>query len=394
MFKSLKSIGSFVSGSASGTRGFSVNTRNNRSIFQRSRDNTLFFPVIVSNSIKRETALSIGKYFEQKIANDIKMIITNDDIVDLSNVKSKSEFLNQFRGSADMISIAKELDKFIVESPVSLDQKETFHEVIKYNNMELKDKYNLYPMELSNEQQSDMITSDDVQGLQEISGDIGKVDVVTLNQKKDERNLNNLEGTIVTVEVVYASDEGQNISKTTSLMFSVKTLVHYVSSSQLTDSVVEFFKKGTMLTDYARWSSGELRLFKDVLFNFKDLTDVAIGTGSKESQIINTLHHNSKRASKINAMVRDGKGFIPNTTLVLNTSEVELIRSRANVNLFSGGVASKFVKELFLTALVIVDEINDSMTISYESGQPDNVSLSGQRRRNVDDIRMILGSIR
>ena len=54
---------------------------------------------------------------------------------------------------------------------------------------------------------------------------------------------------------------------------------------------------------------------------------------------------------------------MPNASIVMSQSDVENVKSQTDIDLMNGGTACKLCKEMFLMALVVIDQDRESVKI-------------------------------
>jgi hypothetical protein len=54
-------------------------------------------------------------------------------------------------------------------------------------------------------------------------------------------------------------------------------------------------------------------------------------------------------------------GLIPNATMIITNSDVENVKAATDIDLLKGSTAKKFCDELFLMAIVVIDQDRESV---------------------------------
>ena len=126
----------------------------------------------------------------------------------------------------------------------------------------------------------------------------------------------------------------------------------------------------------AKWRAGEIGLF-EYLFKTKAKKQTAIDSrdprrkwyrrlyelaDSKYSVTAGKLKQMSGKRSGLQAMlVGDNHGLMPNATFVITMQDVYNVKNETGIDLMNPKIACKFCDDMFLMAMIIIDDDNDSM---------------------------------
>jgi len=184
---------------------------------------------------------------------------------------------------------------------------------------------------------------------------------VKASQIMDEskiQKLNTMKPLMMTVGLKVMSDEGL-ISNMVDYVVGVRTHCRLVKADVLPD-VAEFpLKEMNLLTRRAKWRAGEIK-FMDFLFARKEKKQSAYDSrdvNRKWYHRLYTLAHSKGSrsiAGKITGTSADN-GLIPNATIIMTKSDVDMINAEKNINLLKASNARAFCRELFLMAFIVVD---------------------------------------
>lgn len=181
---------------------------------------------------------------------------------------------------------------------------------------------------------------------------------------KDIRFMNSLSPTMVEISLptIY---KGQTTIMT--ILLGVKSKIYPASQEELLD-IINLNKK-SKLFKFIQMSTGEIKFFKDFIFNIDYVKDrVGSNTNkSNESQVKkmwNVLQKRSrnKKSFKFNSM--DNASI---ATLTLSTKTVEEIYRVKNIDLLDPNVAHNFVMTNSIMNLVIVDEVLEIVYIMSDN---------------------------
>lgn len=181
------------------------------------------------------------------------------------------------------------------------------------------------------------------------------------------QKLNTMKPLMMTVGVKVMSENGNYVSDLIEYVVGVKTHCRVVPADVLPD-VAEYPNKGqNILSRKARWRAGEIK-FLDYLFSRKDKKQAAYDSkdpNRKWYHRLYTLAH-SKGSSKVAKKItgkRSEEGLIPNATLVMTKSDVDMIEATNGIDLLKGSTAKNLCVEMFLIAMVVIDTDAQSIKI-------------------------------
>lgn len=177
----------------------------------------------------------------------------------------------------------------------------------------------------------------------------------------DTNKLNSSLPTVVTTEMDMLAKDGNGIAQGTMvkkpIKFGVKTVVHSVSSEDIVFYLTDNTRKSNLVTKLIKFTTGEVKLFRDLLFDTERVKKIARDSKKGRSGAIwnklNTVY-NSERL-KFYSGAKANKN-IPTTSLMVSLDEVEEIRRKTGVDILTDKRASdKIYKEFFLLELLVID---------------------------------------
>lgn len=190
--------------------------------------------------------------------------------------------------------------------------------------------------------------------------------------------LNTMKPLMMTVNLSVMDDENK-ISRPIEYIVGVKTHSRLIDADILPEVAEYPIKEMNKLSRKAKWRAGELKFFKDILFNIKQKKQTAIDSRDSKRKWYRRLYNlahmkgdapstsviegNSPFKAFMNALSGKGSahGVMPNVTIIMTKSDVDNVKSQTNIDLLKGSTAKKFCKELFLIGLVVID--NDAESI-------------------------------
>ena len=151
------------------------------------------------------------------------------------------------------------------------------------------------------------------------------------------------------------------------LICGVKVHCRLVQSETLPEVVKFPLKEQNPLTRKVKYQAGELKFFKDFLFNIKEKKQTAIDSRDPAKKWYRRLYSlaHQKGDSFVSKFISGNArtGLMPNASIVMSQSDVENVKSQTDIDLMNGGTACKLCKEMFLMALVVIDQDRESVKI-------------------------------
>lgn len=421
--------------SAAAIRALANNDYKRVSIKARASKSVAYYPIIASGNVSFETTHVLAKYIERGIADMIKIIISNENIVNLDQEQTKSELIAQFQGQTIGLGGEAEIDQNGDVHFHHNGQDNPVEDVFnRYTDRELRrstgprssastkneaaqiiatirnewgeiSEQALIPFgaglkgESLQEQSSKLVARisreisqsplvESVEILSEAKGgknksknnsSSGKDQRPGVTKVKAEKS-NDLAPTILELSVIYQA-KGAGFEQTTIVM-AIKAVVHTVRTDVMLDEIGRSVQQRRFMFPTLQWATGEISFFKDLVLNLDQIKDrVASGHKDKGVRYLNRLRLMSSKNRL--AAATSGERMLPTTSLVLTTDEVAYIRDSYSVNLNSTKEAEKFFELFGLMNFIIIDETTDAMYIFDEvRGQFDVSSIPKEAKEN------------
>lgn len=175
--------------------------------------------------------------------------------------------------------------------------------------------------------------------------------------------------------------EHGNFGGTVNFVIGIKTILHPVTSDEMIRNLVLGCKNSSKFFKFLKWTTGEIKFFKDFLLNVTDIrTDVLNTMSNKESGWWTAL----KRRRQISDLKRRfGQGLMPNAAITLSMDEVQLIRSNYGYDLTDPKLVTKIMSDYFLLSFVIVDPSQELAMFLFDGETHfQTMSFAGLEREN------------
>jgi len=171
-----------------------------------------------------------------------------------------------------------------------------------------------------------------------------------------------LSPTVISVELQYNAGEGRMYH--TKLDIGIKTIIHMIPSAEMCYFLPDTLIKKRLSFRFIQWTTGEIKFMKDFLL---DLDNVKFQATTDKKSVKWWKHLNTRRnAAKVRSFTNRKVNFVPNATVVLSTADVEFIKYKHNIDLRKNtNAAAKLMDYFFLLHLVIVDEVEGTLTLFH-----------------------------
>lgn len=201
------------------------------------------------------------------------------------------------------------------------------------------------------------------------------------------KKLNTMKPLMMNASFHVAADDG-HISQAINYIVGVKTFNRIIDADTLPEVVKYPLKEMNAVARKAKWRAGELKFFRDIVFKIKQKKQTAVDSKDPKRKWYRRLYElahmtgdaPTKAAIKgknvalsvVKSQIEQDfdYGIIPNASLIISAADVANIKAQTGIDLLKGSTATKFCKELFLIALIVVDIEAESIKILL----PDNHS--------------------
>lgn len=169
----------------------------------------------------------------------------------------------------------------------------------------------------------------------------------------DYKKANELVPTLVHIRVYPVDRETKTQFDPIDFVLGVKATLHPIPTEEMVVNIVRGIKNDDKVFNFIRWTTGEIRFFKDFVFAMNDLKIDAINTSAKTSKWWTMLKRRKNMARIKNNIFP--QRLLPNATIVITQEELEIMRDQYGYNLTNSQLVDKLMKAYFLIAFVIVD---------------------------------------
>lgn len=179
--------------------------------------------------------------------------------------------------------------------------------------------------------------------------------------------LNSMKPLMMRVQLRVQSRTGQITEYPVELICGVKVHCRVVDANVLPEVAKFPIKDMNPLTRKVKWRAGELKFFKDLLFNIKEKKQSAIDARDPSKKWYRRLyalaHQKGDSFVSKNISGNPRTGLIPNASIIMTQNDVEMIKSETEIDLLKGSTGCKLCREMFLMALVVIDQDRESVKL-------------------------------
>ena len=169
----------------------------------------------------------------------------------------------------------------------------------------------------------------------------------------DYKKANELVPTLIHIRV-YPVDKSTKMDlQPIDFVLGVKATLHPIASEEMIVNIVRGIKNNDGVFNFIRWTTGEIKFFKDFVLTINDLKVDAINTSSKVSRWWTMLKRRKNLARIKNNILP--QRLLPNATIVITQEVVEILMEQYGYNLTNASLVDKLMKAYYLIAFVIVD---------------------------------------
>lgn len=194
-------------------------------------------------------------------------------------------------------------------------------------------------------------------------------------QQIDETKINKLNTMKPLMMVVNLSvmDKEGGVSRPIEYMVGVKTHCRLVDSNTLPEVVQYPVREMDKVSRKAKWRAGELKFFKDIVFDIKGKKQTAIDSQDPKRKWYRRLYQlshmkgDSVTARRITRKYGEGSaaGLIPNVTMVITQSDVNRIEDETGIDMMKPSNAMAFCQQLFMMGIVVIDIDSESIKLLF-----------------------------
>jgi hypothetical protein len=210
-------------------------------------------------------------------------------------------------------------------------------------------------------------------------------------EPNEVKKTNEMQPTMIRISIDRVdADARQTI--TYNFLIGIKATLHAIPSDEFVSNMVDACEYKGKLFRFIKWYTGEIEFMRDFVLNMDQFGKDVQRRAAGESHWWNTLKRRARDA-KISRVQTDR--ILPNTTLVLNRSEVEYVKANYGYDLMDRKIVARIMEEYFLLGYIVVDMASEIAYIMYD-GQKDfqELTFRSLERDNVQSERAFKDMLR
>ena len=198
----------------------------------------------------------------------------------------------------------------------------------------------------------------------------------------DVKKCNELIPSLMHVRILHQDANG-NDSKFIDFIVGVKATLHPVDSNDMIEHLVATLQDQGAFFKFIKWTTGEITLLKDLIFNVNAIKGEVKDTSSGKTSPWWALLKVMKSSNKFKSVATGEKGLLPNATLVVSAEEVDYIKANYGYDLLDEHTANRVMKEYNLLQFIVIDT-GSEMAHFFIDGQSQyqSVTFNGLEREN------------
>lgn len=364
-----------------------------KSIAATARDSIFQFPCLAANTIPVNMATATVRLLDRNYASFVQIVLSQIANVDISVDRTPSQFLQRVHQNMKLESVSDEEERLITErfynGELVIATNEKRGIALLINEASGSNTENLYVMNL--ESCREWMSDFDSIPFMEADGDLSNEDLlnamisnssrkssradIELAQKisngskapmlmdRDVKKINDLQPYALQVRLNVVNDNNEFVEYW-DIVVGVKTILHTIKSDEIIDNIVRGIQNKNLIFNFIRWTTGEISLFKDLIFHIDDIVSDVASRSNGNSPWFPTLKRLKEK--KINFKNFRVNQLVPNSTLVISSYEAEILETKYGILIKDTNIAKRLVNNLFLMAFVILDDGSQTMDILYD----------------------------
>jgi len=380
-----------------------INNQRTKSIARGANDQSFQFPCLISDSIEISTATTLTRMLDRMYAQFVQIYLSGVGIIDLDLIQNPRQFIAQYQSNFNFEStedeISDEVADLIYDEAVEYLHESVFTgEPVIYMNknrtagliftesetvpvfVSIKNRENSRPylsgfntdgiMTEADNSRADMInaylnnkTADKDLKQSEILIKQSQNTKVPQISNGDIKKVNDMQPFSLELKV-FATKGESSLGQYITFNVGVKTFLHLIKSNDMSMNIAYVLKNNNKMFNFLRWTTGEISLFKDLIFHIDDMNFDMVNKsgGNKYFPMLKKLKQNRLKISGSKGVTNKA----PFATLVISSVEYNDILNNYGYDLKNLAIAKKLMNELFLMTFIIVDEGTQTIDILFD----------------------------
>ena len=369
-----------------------------KSIASSAKDSIFQFPCLVSKSTTLEMATAATRLAERNYASFVQIVMSQIANVDINVDPTPVHFLRRMHNNMKLENATDEDLRIITERietepvVVAYNNLKNVAMVFEYGNDNLKAK-ELYKLNL--EQSREFLSEYDLQPFIEADirpdSQINRMDIldatarnamnrssrdvqalaVNINKNlkaptisiNDAKKQNDSQPFAITIRLNVINEKNEFVQYW-DLVVGVKAIMHLIDADEVIENVVRVVQNRGALFNFIRWTTGEISLVRDLILHLDDIKFDMRNRAKGYSAWFPTLKR--MKDQKFTVSDFNAKKLIPNSTLIISSSDADILEQKYGIVVKDTVIARRIVKNLFLMAFMVLDDRTQTMDIMYD----------------------------
>lgn len=200
----------------------------------------------------------------------------------------------------------------------------------------------------------------------------------------DCKKANDMVPTLLHIRVYPIDKYTREELTTLDFIMGVKATLHPIPVNEIARMVVCGMRNENFIFNFIRWTTGEIKFFKDFLFAIDTIKMDAKDSGNDVTGWRPAL---KRRKNKQRAKLRFSKNSVmPNTTLVVSQGATEYIKENYGYDLEDERIIRRMMDTYFLLGFVSVNTVNQRASFRYDGiDYTDTYTFDTLKRENQSD---------
>lgn len=359
-----------------------VKTYNYDSIAKQAKDGVMQFPFICTRSLSLETVQMLTKASERNFASLLQVVFNMNQITDTSN---PADYIRKFhRNINDSINGPRDAVTFVFNSEIPDAMRRDIMRKVCEGNIVFSDMFEMktlnekympkdYKMMIALEakgghkkprrantvSQTTNFNFGGGGGSKNNKLDPSKTTVVPTNLfiDSDVRKANEMQPTLMHVRILHerpTSDKSEYVD----FIVGVKATIHPIATEDMIDHLVAILQDRGKMFELVRWTTGEISLFKDLIFNIDAIKDEIKGVRSGKSSKWWTILKQIKAKRRMNHWTMR-EPILPNASLVVSMEEADYIKANYGFDILEDETGKKILDALNIISFSVVDTASE-----------------------------------
>lgn len=373
---------------------------NNKSIIRGANDATFQFPVLITDTIPIDMASTFARTMDRVYASFTQTWISLHPFMDISLDPTPISYLKKLHQNMRMESVEEYedqgelLNRMITEAYAGESllymNKDRSHgimfsgvdkvsgDMLKSHRKNLTPHMAGYRLSPVCEAESDGTNEMDLTSMF-LNARMNKLDKEDRETRMTQTKDNNLAPKLLDRDVkksndmmpygvqvrLIAKNEKNEFVQYIDFVLGVKAVLHPIKSDDMINNLQRAVQNKSLFFKFLRWTSGEISLVKNILFDMDNIKFDAQNRAAGKSPWFGSLRRLRNKKMGMRNFTVPNK-LIPNATIVISSLEADYLENNCALLVRNPKIAKKLMEAMFLVAFVIIDDTTGTIDVLYD----------------------------